>query len=176
MILTKFQDFNQVSKFRWNIRILTKYHDFDQISGFLAQVIDSIPWVRCASGNVFSLSQSLVLTRTSTLLYSLKWREPTIRIRNSDSSDDSSDEMSRIWQIYPCTKKLEDWGKKSGRINSFAKSSIVLDKFEQLVWYSVFKPGLFDRIFSFLFHRSSLLWQISFLGAKFVAIYVLFFG
>ena len=33
--------------------------------------------------------------------------------------------MSWIWRIYPC-KKLEGWGKKSGRILSFAKSSIVL--------------------------------------------------
>ena len=31
--------------------------------------------------------------------------------------------MSRIWRIYPY-KKLEGLGKKSGEINSFAKSSI----------------------------------------------------
>ena len=40
--------------------------------------------------------------------------------------------MSQIWQIYPC-KKLEVWGKKSGRTQNFAKSSIVLGKFEQLI-------------------------------------------
>ena len=32
--------------------------------------------------------------------------------------------MSQIWLIYPC-KKMEGWGKKSGRIHSPAKSSIV---------------------------------------------------
>ena len=34
---------------------------------------------------------------------------------------------------YIRVKKLEGWGKKSGRIHSFAKSSIVLGKFEQLI-------------------------------------------
>ena len=32
---------------------------------------------------------------------------------------------------YIRVKKLEGWGKKSGRIHSFAKSGIVLCKFEQ---------------------------------------------
>ena len=40
-------------------------------------------------------------------------------------------EMSRIWRINPC-KKLEGWGKKSGLTQIFAKSSIVLGKFELL--------------------------------------------
>ena len=39
--------------------------------------------------------------------------------------------MSQIWRMYPY-KKLEGWGKKSGGPFSFAKSSIVLGKFEQL--------------------------------------------
>ena len=56
--------------------------------------------------------------------------------------------MSRIWRIYPC-KNLEDWGKKSGRIHSFPKSSIVLGEFEKLILNSFFKPGLYDRMFSF---------------------------
>ena len=34
---------------------------------------------------------------------------------------------------YIRVKKLEGWGKKSGRIHSIAKSSIVLGKFEQLI-------------------------------------------
>ena len=34
---------------------------------------------------------------------------------------------------YIRVKKLEGWGKKSGRTFSFAKSSIVLGKFEQLI-------------------------------------------
>ena len=34
---------------------------------------------------------------------------------------------------YIRVRKLEGWGKKSGRINSFAKSSIVLGKFDQLI-------------------------------------------
>ena len=51
-------------------------------------------------------------------------------------------------------KKLEVWGKKSRRIHSIAKSSIVLGKFKQLIWNSVFNPGLYDR----MFYRSSLLW------------------
>ena len=34
---------------------------------------------------------------------------------------------------YIRVKKLEGWGKKSGRIHSFAKSSIVLGKFDQLI-------------------------------------------
>ena len=34
---------------------------------------------------------------------------------------------------YIRVKKLEGWGKKSGRIHSFAKSRIVLGKFEQLI-------------------------------------------
>ena len=34
---------------------------------------------------------------------------------------------------YIRVKKMEGWGKKSGRIHSFAKSSIVLGKFEQLI-------------------------------------------
>ena len=34
---------------------------------------------------------------------------------------------------YICVKKLEGWGKKSGRAHSFAKSSIVWGKFEQLL-------------------------------------------
>ena len=34
---------------------------------------------------------------------------------------------------YIHVKKLDGWGKKSGRIHSFAKSSIVLGKFEQLI-------------------------------------------
>ena len=34
---------------------------------------------------------------------------------------------------YIRVKKLEGWGKKFGRIHSFAKSSIVLGKFEQLI-------------------------------------------
>ena len=34
---------------------------------------------------------------------------------------------------YFRVKKSEGWGKKSGRIYSFAKSSIVLDRFDQLV-------------------------------------------
>ena len=34
---------------------------------------------------------------------------------------------------YIRVKKWEGWGKKSGRINSIAKSSIVLGKFEQLI-------------------------------------------
>ena len=50
---------------------------------------------------------------------------------------------------YIRVKKLEGWVKKSGRIHSFAKSSTVLGKFEQLIWNSVFKPGLYDRMFSF---------------------------
>ena len=49
---------------------------------------------------------------------------------------------------YGGYKKLVGEGKKSGKIHSFAKSSIVLGKFEQLVWNSVFKPGLYDRMFS----------------------------
>ena len=50
---------------------------------------------------------------------------------------------------YIRVRKLEGWGKKSERIDSFAKSSIVLCKFDQLIWNSVFKPGLYDRMFSF---------------------------
>ena len=50
---------------------------------------------------------------------------------------------------YIRVKKLEGWGKKFGRTFSFAKSSIVLGKFEQLILNSVFKPGLQDRMFSF---------------------------
>ena len=34
---------------------------------------------------------------------------------------------------YICVKKWEGWGKKFGRTFSFAKSSIVLGKFEQLI-------------------------------------------
>ena len=34
---------------------------------------------------------------------------------------------------YIRVKKLEGWGKKSGRIQCFAKSRIVLSKFEQLL-------------------------------------------
>ena len=34
---------------------------------------------------------------------------------------------------YIRVKKLEVWGKKSGRTHNFAKSSIVLGKFEQLI-------------------------------------------
>ena len=34
---------------------------------------------------------------------------------------------------YIRVKKLEGWGKNSGRIHSIAKSSIVLGKFEQLI-------------------------------------------
>ena len=34
---------------------------------------------------------------------------------------------------YIRVKKLGGWGKKFGRIHSFAKSSIVLGKFEQLI-------------------------------------------
>ena len=56
--------------------------------------------------------------------------------------------MLWIWRIYLC-KNLEGWGKKSGRVHSFAKSSISLGKFEQLVGNSVLKPGLYDRMFSF---------------------------
>ena len=44
---------------------------------------------------------------------------------------------------------MEGWGKKPGRTHSFEKSSIVLGKFEQLMWNSVFNPGLYDRMFSF---------------------------
>ena len=61
------------------------------------------------------------------------------------ASWNQSCEMS--W-IYPC-KNLEGWGKKSGRVHSFAKSSISLGKFEQLIGNSVLKPGLYDRMFSF---------------------------
>ena len=34
---------------------------------------------------------------------------------------------------YIRVKKFEGWGKKSGRIHSFAKSSIVMGDFEQLI-------------------------------------------
>ena len=34
---------------------------------------------------------------------------------------------------YIRVKRLEGWGKESGRIHSFGKSSIVLGKFEQLI-------------------------------------------
>ena len=34
---------------------------------------------------------------------------------------------------YIRVKKLAGWGKKSGRTHSFAKSSIVLGKFDQLI-------------------------------------------
>ena len=34
---------------------------------------------------------------------------------------------------YIRVKKLEGWGKKCGRIHSFAKSSIILGQFEQLI-------------------------------------------
>ena len=50
---------------------------------------------------------------------------------------------------YIRVKNLDDWGKKSVRTHNFAKSSIVLGKFEQLISNSVFKPGLYDRMFSF---------------------------
>ena len=43
-----------------NFRISTKFQDFNQISvRDVIQVIDSIPWVRCASGNVWSKSWNL---------------------------------------------------------------------------------------------------------------------
>ena len=50
---------------------------------------------------------------------------------------------------YIRVKKLEGWGKKSGGTRSLAKSSVVLGKFEQLIWKSVFKPLLYGRVFSF---------------------------
>ena len=34
---------------------------------------------------------------------------------------------------YIHVKKLESWGKNSGKINTFAKLSIVLGKFEQVI-------------------------------------------
>ena len=49
---------------------------------------------------------------------------------------------------YIRVRNLDGWGKKSVRTHSFAKSSIVLGKFEQLISNSVFKPGLYDRMFS----------------------------
>ena len=80
-ILTKFQDFNQISGFWPNFRILTKFQDFyqifkistkyqvfNQISEFwpnfrilisvrgMIQVIESIPWVHRASGNVWAIT------------------------------------------------------------------------------------------------------------------------
>ena len=58
-------------------------------------------------------------------------------------------EMSRIWRIYPC-KILEGWGKKSEGICSFAKSNMVLGKFEQLKGYSIFNRGLYDKIYGFV--------------------------
>ena len=48
---------------------------------------------------------------------------------------------------YIRLKKLEGWGKKSGRIYSFSQSSIVLGKFEQLILNSFLKTGLYDRMF-----------------------------
>ena len=77
---------------------------------------------------------------------------------------------------YIRVKKLEGWGKKSGRTHSFAKSSIVLGKFEQLIWNSVFKPGLYDRMFSFCSTEVAFCDNFSLLCAKFVATYALFLG
>ena len=48
------------------------------------------------------------------------------------SSNTANAKGKASWWIYPC-KKLEGWGKKSGRKHSLAKSSIVLGKFEQLI-------------------------------------------
>ena len=48
---------------------------------------------------------------------------------------------------YISVKNLECWGKKSGRTHSFAKSSIVLGKFEQLTGlYDTTR--IYDRMFS----------------------------
>ena len=62
--LTKFQDFDQISGFWQNFRILTKFQDFEKMSGILAleitQVVDSKPWVRCASGNVLLTCHTFV--------------------------------------------------------------------------------------------------------------------
>ena len=51
---------------------------------------------------------------------------------------------------YIRVKTLEGWGKKSERIHSFAKSSMILGKFEQLKGYSIFNPGLYDEIYGFV--------------------------
>ena len=53
--------------------------------------------------------------------------------KNGD--DDNKDRVAKChgYGGYIRVKKLEGWGKKSGRIHSFAKSSIVLGKFEQLI-------------------------------------------
>ena len=55
-----------------------------------------------------------------------------------------------IWHIYLTrATKLEGRGKKSRKTHSYAKSSFVLGKFEQLILSSAFRPGLYDRMYSF---------------------------
>ena len=55
---------------------------------------------------------------------------------DEDAMEEDATDAHRVakchgYRGYIRVKKLEDWGKKSGRTHSFAKSSIVLGKFEQ---------------------------------------------
>ena len=85
-------------------------------------------YVRCSRGGklVFFASVCIIPVSGATST------TPTLAVTQNSAPMDRVAKCHR-YGGYIRVRKLEGWGKKSGRINSVAISSIVLGKFDQLI-------------------------------------------